>query len=398
MDFTAAMAGLALAMQTGPSLASQQMSLTPDGDEGCSLDEHTYCQLTGRISADSARSHLGSHDQAYWITDGLVHVVARRDPEIEQVRMCCVLQTDMERLSDDGLWGTTYALRRLDEAILAFWPLPAAADNSFPDRPVYRGPDARPAPPRVSDFSDTAEAHFLPSSVYGRDRRVSLYVPPGEPPEEGWPTIFVADGGRVHSLSPVAEALANQCRAQPVVMIGLWPGEENGAPATDEVSGPASDARSREYLWGSHPASFELHQRWLVEDLIPLAQQHGGASHRDARMTFGASSGAAWALSTGLLQAELIGHVAGASLGWPSALDAGAPAAPIDVFIGAGLYEPGFNEDSRTVIEALQAEQISARYMELVTGHAPIGFELVFADALEATFPAKEGCVPAPVE
>lgn len=328
MDLTAAVAGLALAMQAGTHLAPQQMSLTPDGEEGCSLEAHTYCRLVGRLSADSARSHLANDDQAYWIEDGLVHVVARRDPGVEQVRMCCALQTEMEPLSENGLWGATYEVQRLDEAILAFWPLPAADDSSFPDRPVYRGPNARAAAPRTGDFSDRAEAHFLPSSVYGHERRVSLYVPSGEPPQDGWPTIFVADGGRVHSLSPVAEALAGQCRVQPVLMIGLWPGEENGAPATDEVSGPAGDARSREYLWGSHPTSFDLHQRWLVEDLVPLAMEHGGASHREARMTFGASSGAAWALSTGLLQADLI------------------------------------------------------------------GFELVFADALEAAFPADDGCVP----
>lgn len=394
MDFVAAVAGLFLLMQSNTYLAERQVSLTPDGDEGCSLDRFSYCRLTGQIPAEIARSHLAGHDQAYWIENERIHVVARRDPAIEQVRMCCVLQTGMERLSEDGLWGATYELQRLNEAILAFWPLPPTSNGGFPDRPVYRGPDARPAPPRVSDASDRVEAHFLPSSVYGRDRRVSLYVPQGEPPEEGWPTVFVADGGRVHTLSPVAEALANQCRARPVIMVGLWPGEENGAPATDEVSGPASDARSREYLWGSHPASFELHQRWLVEDLIPLAQEHGGASDRDARMTFGASSGAAWALSTGLIQAERIGHVAGASLGWSSALDAATPSAPIDVFIGAGLYEPGFNEDSRAVVEALQAEQTSARYVELVSGHGPIGFELVFADALESAFPASEDCVP----
>ncbi|MHA6287858.1 alpha/beta hydrolase [Maricaulis sp. CAU 1757] len=396
------LASMLSALTLAVAVAPQSVAASQPDDSGedralpCALDSAPVCPVAGAITAAEARARLGAQDNAYWLDEGLVHVAARRDPQIGSVEMCCVFHTSMERLSDDGLWGMSYEVARLDEAVLAFWPLPpvSAEGDAFTARPVYRGPNARPAPPRTGAWSEHAEAHLLPSTVYGHDRRVSLYLPPGVPPADGYPTIFVADGGRVHTLAPIAEALAASCQAQPVLMVGLWPGEEHGAPAVDGLSGPASDARSREYLWNAHPVSFDLHQRWLIEDLLPLAQDRGGSARRQDRMTFGASSGAAWALSTGLLQADRIAHVAGASLGWESAREAGQPAAPINVMISAGLYEPGFHADSRGVVAALQADGIAARFVELVSGHGPVAYEMLFADAVKAAFPADPDCVP----
>lgn len=398
MTFTSpGLLAIALLQATASAPDLEPQALTLNGEADCSLDTEPACRLTGQITASEAQHRLGDADEAFWFSDGLLHVVARRDATVETVRMCCALQSDMELLDSPGLWAASYQLDRVDEAVLAFWPLPPVNSNgrAFPDRPIYRGPSARPAPPRREVDPERVENAPFPSDTFGSDRFLTLYTPSGSPPDTGWPTIFVADGGRINELAPIAEALVAQCVTQPVLMVGLWPGEQYGAPSVPDATGYATDARSREYLWTVHPESFALHQDWLIDELMPMAVERGGSTDRQDLMTFGASSGAAWALSTGLLHTNMIAHVGGASLGWRPSIEA-SPAGPdLQILIASGLYESRFNRRSRAVIESLQADGAAARFVELVSGHGPIGFEMAFEIALTEAFPAAEDCVPA---
>ncbi|WP_297735810.1 alpha/beta hydrolase-fold protein [uncultured Maricaulis sp.] len=388
---------IALLQANGSAPDPEPAALTLNGDPGCTLDAEPACRLTGQITASEAQLRLGDANQTFWFSGGLLHVVARREATVETVRMCCALQSDMELLDSPGLWAASYQLDRVDEAVLAFWPLPPVDSNggAFLDRPVYRGPSARPAPPRREVDPERIENARFPSETFSSDRFLTIYTPSGSPPDTGWPTIFVADGGRINELAPIAEALAAQCVTQPVLMVGLWPGEQHGAPLVPDATGYAADARSREYLWTVHPDSFARHQDWLIDELMPMAVARGGSANQQGRMTFGASSGAAWALSTGLLHADMIDHVGGASLGWRPSLEAGPARPNLQILIASGLYESRFNRHSRAVIESLQADGATGRFIELVSGHGPIGFEMAFETALTEAFPAAEGCIPA---
>jgi enterochelin esterase-like enzyme len=381
------LAGLVLGLQAS---AEPTDLLTPEGDTGCTLESHAYCLAPGRISAAVAEDRLSGAGETFWVADGLLHIVARRPGD--SARMCCALQTPLDRISDDGLWGMSYALNRLDEAFIDILPRPTIeGGTAWPDRPVYRGPHALAPVPSVAEIAGTVTNTEYDSAALGRPRRVTYYEPADRPARTRFPVIFVADGGNVNTYAPIAEALVALCEARPVVMVGLW---------TDGVTEPpqslADDPRSRDYLWGVHETGFFAHQAFLTDELVPFAERELGASGRaEDRMVFGASSGAAWAVSTALLQPNMFATVGAASLGWPTALNAADTIDPgLTVHLSGGLYEPGFHDDSQAVAERLRNAGATATFTEYVSGHSPLAFEQQFAHALSATFPAENGCVP----
>lgn len=387
MEALSVLAGLVLALGPDVGQVSPEASLTVDGEPGCTLGEHALCVLPGRIDEATAATRLADARESFWVEDGLLHVVARRSAP--EVRLCCALQTRMDQVGENGIWGMSYALNRLDEAFVDVFPRPGEEDGTkWPQRPIYRGDAALPPVPRVETLAGTTTNTEFDSAALGQPRNVTYYEPPGDGPH---PVIFVADGGNVNAYAPIAEALVATCRARPVVMIGLW---------TEGVTAPpeslADDPRSRDYLWTVDEAGFMAHQRFLTDELVPFSHSEFGASERpEDRMVFGASSGAAWAISTALLHPDMIRHAGAASLGWPDALDAAEAVDPRLAFhISAGLYEPGFLSDSEAAVTALQDAGARAEMTTYVSGHSSLNFEQQFAHAVSAAFPAEEGCVP----
>ena len=398
MDFAAAVTGLFLLMQSNAYPADQHVSLTPDGEDGCTLEAHDYCRLIGAIDLQAAEARLAETNQTFWREGDTLFIAARRSPDTDQVRMCCALQTDMERLGD-GIWGVAYRLSRIDEAFVDVWPVPLLDEDElvWRDRPVYRGPHS--LPPVVSVPEDALRGRLemveLESNALGKPRRVTVYIPHGAEPSTALPVAYVADGGNVYSYGPIAEALADTCTAAPVILVGLW----NEDPGPEEERSQ-SELRAADYLWGFDPDRFSAHDAFLLEDVMPLAESRFGASAdpRD-RMLSGSSNGAAWAVSTALLHPEMFATVSAASLGWIEALDAAEiPDGRVTFHISAGYYEPRFLPDSEAAVEQINAAGGTAHLTRYVSGHSPLVFEQQFARSLAATFPADEDCVPQSAE
>ena len=398
MDFTAAVVGLFLLTQSNTYLAEQQVSLTPDGDEGCTLEAHDYCRLIGAIDLQTAEARLAETHQTYWREGDTLFIAARRSPDTARVRMCCALQTDMEFLGD-GIWGVAYRLSRIDEAFVEVWPVPLLDQDTlvWRDRPVYRGPQA--LPPVASVLDDALRGRLemieLESEALENPRRVTVYVPQDAGPSTPLPVAYVADGGNVYSYGPIAEALADTCAAAPVILVGLW--NEDPGPGEERSQ---SELRAADYLWGHDPERFLAHDTFLLEDVMPLAEERFGASAEPGdRMLSGSSNGAAWAVSTALLHPEMFASVSAASLGWTEALDAAdIPADRVTFHISAGYYEPRFLPDSEAAVEQINAAGGNAELTRYVSGHSPLAFEQQFARSLAATFPADEDCVPRPAD
>lgn len=398
MDFTAAVAGLFLLMQSNTYLADQQVSLTPEGDEGCTLGAHDYCRLVGAIDLQAAEAHLAETNQAFWREGDTLFIAARRSPDTARVRMCCALQSDMELLGD-GIWGAAYRLSRIDEAFVDVWPTPLLDEDElvWRDRPVYRGPHSLPPVESVPDgaLRGRLEMFDVESEALGKPRRLTVYVPQDAGPSTPLPVAYVADGGNVFSYGPIAEALADTCTAAPVILVGLW----NEDPGPEEERSQ-SELRAADYLWGFDPERFNAHDAFLLEDVMPLAEERFGASAEPGdRMLSGSSNGAAWAVSTALLHPEMFASVSAASLGWTEALDAAdIPADQVTFHISAGYYEPRFLPDSEAAVEQINAAGGTAHLTRYVSGHSPLVFEQQFARSLAATFPASEDCVPRTTE
>ena len=394
MDLSIAVAGLFLLMQSNSYVADQPVSLTPDGEDGCTLETHDYCRLIGAIDLQAAEARLAETNQTFWREGDTLFIAARRSPDTPRVRMCCALQTDMELLGD-GIWGVAYRLSRIDEAFVEVWPTPLLDQDElvWRDRPVYRGPHSLPPVESVPEgaLRGRLEMFDVESEALGKPRRVTVYVPQDAGPSTSLPVAYVADGGNVYSYGPIAEALADTCAAAPVILVGLW----NEDPGPEEERSQ-SELRAADYLWGHDPERFQAHDTFLLEDVMPLAEERFGASPEpEDRMLSGSSNGAAWAVSTALLHPELFATVSAASLGWIDALGAGEiPDDRVTFHISAGYYEPRFLPDSEAAVEQINAAGGTAHLTRYVSGHSPLAFEQQFARSLAATFPADGDCVP----
>ncbi len=376
--------GMLVLLQAEPVPSSQ--SLSPAGEPGCTLEAHAYCRLTGQVSAETAGARLGDAPETYWIEDGLLFVAARRSAS--PIRLCCAIQTELEHLGD-GIWGTSYELRRLDEAFIDVWPLPPSRESgtSWPDRPVYRGSGAPPAPDQVEPLRGSVTRFEQASDALGKARPLTIYTPPSAS-DEPLAVVYVADGGNVHAYAPIAEAMANACETRLVVLVGLW-NEQDADPNL------ASRLRADDYLWGRDDARFLAHERFLVDEVMPMVEARFGASNRPQdRMLSGNSNGAAWAVSMALRHPDLFHTASAASLGWERALDAADTVSDqLSFHISAGLFEPNFLPDSEAAVRTLADAGAKARMTTYVSGHSPLAFELQFAHALKTTFPASADCV-----
>ncbi len=300
----------------------------------------------------------------------------------------------MEPLGEN-IWATSFELTRPDEAFIDVWPAPLdeATRMGWHSRPVYRGSRAPMAVARAEVPEARLISILVPAGTLDHERPVFVYLPEPDESRVDWPVIYMADGGNAMDYGPIAEALARTCQAQPVILVGIGnqiPGEgQNG-----------SDLRAADYLWGRNPDRFAAHERFLLEDVIPLAEgSFGASSEAGRRMLSGSSNGAGWAVAMGLRHPDLFGSVAAASFGWPDALEAAEDMpAGVNFFISAGIYEPRIQTRSLEAADRIRTAGGQAQFIGYVTGHSPLAFYQLFAHALRTHFPAEADCTPRPLD
>lgn len=375
----------AAAEETAPDVLQARDTLA------CPAEPTDFCRLPGAISLETARAHLTARNLAFWQEGTVLHVVARR--ENGPVRLCCALQETLWDLGDGQHWGGSFHIRDLDRAFLDIFAMPDDPDVmdglTRDTLPVFRGPDALPPPPRVEDPVGRIFRTDLPSQALGGARRLTVYVPPGAPPEDGWPVVYMADGKDVDGYGQIAEALADAGHIRPVLLVGIWNGDYN-------VSGPqppGREIRAREYLWGLDPDRFAAHEAFVLDTVVPWAENELDASSDPAdRMLFGYSNGAGWAVATALHNPGLAGHVSAASFLWADSVYAGEPDRTTRYSIGSGRFsgiERAAAHHSTELSHWLQERGVGADLALFMTGHSPLGFEQQFVRGLLAAFPAE---------
>lgn len=385
---------LAISILFTTAAASADQTVTQHDDTGDCKDEAArFCRIADGVSVADALQHLSDADTAYWIEGETIAIAARRPASGEPARLCCALQESLDLLDGEQIWGVRFAVADLDQAFFDISVSPQTgtdgASGSEQQVLTYRGPNAPPAPPKAINLSGALEDTEIISEALGMTRTLSIYTPPGQQPADGWPVVYMADGRAVAGLAPIADALIMSGDIAPVMLVGLWNAPAPTPPA--ETFSVRTDSRSQEYLWGIDPNRFQAYQDFLMSEVIPLTVRDCHATvNRDQRMLFGFSSGAAWAISTGLLHPAEFGHVTGASFGWENAMstaavNAGSPA----FYISAGEFEPTFLDDSRQASETLAAAGAEAHFQRFVSGHSWLAFEQQFETGLKAAFPAN---------
>jgi len=337
-------------------------------DDVCGAVPEIACRVPAAISADEARRRLADKDEAFWVDDGVFHVVARR--ATPAVNLCCDIQSGMEPVDDEpGLWRLSTRVADIDRAVLdvIITPSPKTGTRLSRDVPSWRGPNApgrmavKPAP------SEWLTEHTIPSRSMERPRGVSIYRPPVAGP---LPVLYMADGKSVAGYAETIQPLIENGTLPPVMLVGLHSGPMDPGPDDD-----MNIIRSREYLYGLDTGDgslFDRHETFLIEEVMPLAESLGASADPRQRIVAGYSNGAAWALAMAARHPDRFGKVLVLSFGWSA-----EPLRDLlkarrfgDVYLNAGTLETSFHEATAATAKLMATRADRVKFESRVAGHS----------------------------
>ncbi|WP_214107958.1 alpha/beta hydrolase [Acrocarpospora catenulata] len=314
------------------------------------------------------RKQLGDADLAVWAEDDVLHVLWRG--EARQVELIGGVRPALWRVNgNDDLWEASLRVRGLDEAVIEV--VPYVNGQNMMEEACWHGPHAPEPRPLARPLKGTFEHHELDFS--GRPRTITLY----RPPLGGGlvPAICVADGGSVNGFAYTVEPAILAGAMPPVVLVGIDSDHGDG-----NRSGPPSypDPRAREYIPDADPARFAEHLTFVIDEVIPWAEERFPASGH--WMTGGYSNGAVWALTAAQRRPDIFTGVAALSPGIP-------PPAEIHTlgrhYIAAGTLESGFRSAAAEWARRLTVAGNRVRHEEWIGGHDHYWWTQHFPTALE---------------
>ncbi|GAB1822737.1 hypothetical protein HerbRD11066_59010 [Herbidospora sp. RD11066] len=287
------------------------------------------------------RARLGADELAVWAEDDVLNILWRGDGE--PYRLLSGVQCVLWPVEGD-LWEASVRVRRLDEAVITV----TVASRSGVAEKVWRGPRAIPALPEAGELKGTFEEHDLP--FLDGHRKVHLYVPPGV---EGLvPAVCVADGQMLPGIVPVVEAAVLAGNCPPVAMVGVASADGAGDP------------RSHEYLPSMDPSRFAAHLAFVIDEVLPWADERFPAS--GAWLTAGMSSGAVWALNAAQRRPDVFSGALGLSPGIHPETELHALTR---TYVGGGTLEAGFRWAAGEWATKLTAAGAEVRHVDWVGGH-----------------------------
>lgn len=343
------------------------------------------CHLPTRLSSEAVARLIGARDQIWWMVGDRLTVIAR-PPEGLRSWLCCSIQTLLEPIAGTDLAGIVVRVPRAHEALLDVAHVPAR--HFVPPVPV-RGAHTPPAPAHASPLMGRIERISLHSAALREQRVLFVYIPPDTGLSgERFPVVYLADGATAQ-FAPIAEAAARDGRASRIILVGL-------PSSTDEVTtcrAAQCDRRSLEYLpdlENGEDTHFSRHLNFVTDELIPLIEgRYSVSTRREDRIVAGYSNGGAWALAAAQARPDFFGNVLAMSSGSRAAAEGARRLGGVRVYGGAGLFEPGYLRRTREAVETARRAGADVRFREMVAGHSPAMWEVLFADGIAWLAPPR---------
>ena len=318
------------------------------------------------LTPEAARDLLGERAMFGRIDGDTVTVVTRSSDN--QVRLCCSIQGEFDRVGDSEYWATRRRLPAADQAMLF---LVNTADRT--SQPIFvRGPLAPPEP-ALARFPLQGQQldHEFVSAALGETRLLRVYLPPGWTKDKRWSALFMTDGN-APVYAPMVEQMILDGAIPPTVIVSAESGR-----VTEQ-----GDMRSAEYIKGRD--RFERHMAFFAGELVSYARDEFGVSpDRNEVAVAGASNGGVFALWAGLLHPEIFGDAIAMSPGIVQISAEDLVHVPRARFhVSGGLYETGFYRGAQTAERALSQAgfEVTARYP--AAGHAQDQWGFVLHEAL----------------
>ena len=358
----------------------------------CGATSEPACRIPAGVDPATARLRLpDTGREAFWVEDDVFHVVARRSAS--SVSLCCGIQSAMERIGEEpDLWALSVRVEGVEAAVLDVMIIAEGGESLPPitETLQWRGPAAPPRAEVATVPAELLSMRRIDSHAFAEPRVIEIYRPVGDGP---MPVIYLADGESTSMFAQTLHPLIARGDLPPVMIVGLHSGPADLAPGSD-----GSLIRHQEYLpgWaGETQPRFVAHDRFLVEEVLPLAEAMGASSRREDRAVAGYSNGAAWAMSMATDHPDLFGKVMALSFGWTD----GGFMARIratrygDVWLGAGTLEPPFHNISSQAAQVLQPLADRVIFDSRVAGHTPIMWHDQFPSAALWLFGPEGGGV-----
>ncbi len=351
------------------AMAAGEFTLSPRDCDAPS-ESSPVCLAPEPWSEAEAAGTLGTGTLAAIVRGDTLTVLARRARG--PVSICCTIAAPLTRIGDSEYWAVSLKIYGMRRAALDFQAEPEGSDALS-----FIGPDVAnvPTAPRLlgSLVEDTIDSTAMDSR-----RHLTVYLPPGHDSAQSYPVVYLADGATVRAFAPAIEALIVTGRARPMIVVGLWPAQNDPR------------ARGREYLVGNSASDYSHHSAFVFDEVMPFVERRYGASARPQdRVVAGFSDGAAWALSFGLRHTRDIGTICAFSLGWPAAAEGVDDDDRPRLYLAGGFLEPGFHRVTAEAARRARSSRAPLLFEEFASGHALIAWQAMLLDALAWTFPRR---------
>jgi enterochelin esterase-like enzyme len=360
------------------------------------------CRLPAGLTAQEIQTRLAGKRTAWWREGDQYIVVAKRDTD--QAYLCCSARGRLDHIADD-LWALRLRIVDLDRALINVIVEPEE-DNPYD---VYRGPLAPPAPVVADKLQGRVYILDVKSAYLAAPRRMLVYTPLGFDPAKKYPVVYMADGQLRGDTPGFIEPLILKGELPPMVLVATWFGMP--PDGTDVL-------RSKEYLmdWPDGTDDFINHEDFLLKEVMPYVEKNFGASNDPKqRIITGYSSGAAWAVTMGLLHPDIFPNVIAQSMVWTgpmeqrgSAMSASmgadsvsfAPSErPTDIYarylqnstatrfyLSAGTLEPVFYAVTTHFADEARAAGHQVQFEKSISGHTQVAWKAILVNGLKWMF------------
>lgn len=251
----------------------------------------------------------------------------------------------------------------------------------------YRGPDAPEIPQSVGRLSGEHFKYSLPSKHLGGRRAVEVYVPSGEH-SEPLPVVYMTDGSALEQYVGAIDWKISRGELAPVLVVGVHNGGYVGN--REHRFDTRYDHRALEYLGGIGDERYDMHRRFLRDEVLPFVERmHGASTRREDRILSGYSNGGAYAMTAGIGDNDLFGTVCAYSVAFfdRDALREAAQGAELPRFrFAAGTLEH-FVAGTREAHGILLDAGADAAIRTYVAGHDPLLWRVALLEDLVALLP-----------
>jgi enterochelin esterase-like enzyme len=304
----------------------------------------------------------------------------------------------MAHIVGTDVWVLTLRLASIDSAIVGFHFAVRTSGLTAPppiERAHWRGPLAIGAPLASGVLHGRIEHDTLWSASLGTRRSISVYVPPARGSEAIAGVVYMADGQSLADYAAIIDTLVVSRQLPRLLIVGLHSNPSPLLPVPGKPGQYIPDGRSREYLPGVDSVQFAAHERFLLNEVMPLVtRRYRAPGPRVRQGLFGFSNGATFVAAMVLLHPDRFQRVITFSPGGGSrsfaeihTLDAlRVLRSSVRAYVTGGMFEEGFRVNAEALASRFDSEGANVQLRLPIGAHDDDVWKSMLPEALRTVY------------